>query len=119
MRVLMTPAPNSNNLEFSCACRWHRCCCLYRTETSVCPRFMGTVGQDASYPIDMDVGCRTLSAMGVEKLIADLCVERRKERAMPLSWHAQAQGRNFRTLFRIRVAVPYRNLDFSGTLNGL
>ena len=43
----MSPAPNANNSLFSCACRWHWCCCLYGTETSVCPRFMGTVGQDA------------------------------------------------------------------------
>jgi hypothetical protein len=35
------------------------------------------------------------------------------------SWHAQAQGRNFRTLFRIRAAVPYKNPDFSENLERL
>ena len=47
-RVLKGPAPNANNLEFCCACRWHWCCCLFRTETSVRPRFMGTIEQDTA-----------------------------------------------------------------------
>jgi hypothetical protein len=36
-------------------------------------------------PLNMHIGRRALNAMGVEKLIGDLCVYRRKGRAMPLS----------------------------------
>ena len=36
-------------------------------------------------PLNLQVGCRKLSAMGVEKLIADLCVQRPKGRVMHLS----------------------------------
>jgi hypothetical protein len=41
----------SNVSKFKCysAYRRHWCCCLHRTETSVRPRFMGTIGQDAGY----------------------------------------------------------------------
>ena len=35
--------------------------------------------------LNLQVGCRKLSAMGVEKLIADLCVQRPKGRVMHLS----------------------------------
>ena len=70
-RVPMAPAPNANNSVFFCACRWQRCCCLYGTETSACPRFMGTIGQDAAHPLSVHLGRRKLSAMGIAKLVAN------------------------------------------------
>src|SRR5688500_1740969 len=39
-RVRFEPARKRNNLEFWCACRWHRCRYSQRKETSVRPRFL-------------------------------------------------------------------------------
>ena len=60
----MAPAPNANNSVFFCACRWQRCCCLYGTETSACPRFMGTIGQDTAHPLMCTCGAPEIKCNG-------------------------------------------------------
>src|SRR6476620_5474161 len=46
------------------ACRWQRCCCLYGTETSACPRFMGTIGQDTAHPLMCTCGAPEIKCNG-------------------------------------------------------
>ena len=54
-----------------CACRWQRCCCLYGTETSACPRFMGTIGQDTAHPLMCTCGALEIKCKGIAKLVAN------------------------------------------------
>ena len=66
MQYAGSDGTRANRKQFGvfCACRWQRCCCLYGTETSACPRFMGTVGQDTAHPLTCAFGAPEIKCNG-------------------------------------------------------